>query len=70
MFVSTSSRQSNKSGQSSSLPSPPQSNMVLRKGIRKIKQGMKKYVFVSFDTILLKAKITECFSLLFLNIQI
>ncbi|XP_073812439.1 F-box protein dampened [Musca autumnalis] len=28
---------------SSSLPSPPQSNMVLRKGIRKIKQGMKIY---------------------------
>ncbi|XP_023309625.2 uncharacterized protein LOC111691205 [Lucilia cuprina] len=26
-----------------SLPSPPQSNMVLRKGIRKIKQGMKIY---------------------------
>lgn len=26
-----------------SLPSPPQSNMVLRKGIRKIKQGMKMY---------------------------
>lgn len=24
-------------------PSPPQSNMVLRKGIRKIKQGMKRY---------------------------
>lgn len=43
MFVSPSSRQSNKSGQSSSMPSPPQSNMVLRKGIRKIKQGMKKY---------------------------
>lgn len=29
--------------ESSSLPSPPQSNMVLRKGIRKIKQGMKIY---------------------------
>lgn len=28
---------------SSSIPSPPQSNMVLRKGIRKIKQGMKRY---------------------------
>lgn len=28
--------------ESSSSPSPPQSNMVLRKGIRKIKQGMKK----------------------------
>ncbi|KAJ6645885.1 F-box only protein 28 [Pseudolycoriella hygida] len=27
----------------SSLPSPPQTNMVLRKGIRKIKQGMKRY---------------------------
>lgn len=27
---------------SSSSPSPPQSNMVLRKGIRKIKQGMKR----------------------------
>lgn len=26
-----------------SSPSPPQSNMVLRKGIRKIKQGMKRY---------------------------
>ncbi|KAM7343950.1 F-box protein dampened [Cochliomyia hominivorax] len=26
-----------------SIPSPPQSNMVLRKGIRKIKQGMKIY---------------------------
>ncbi|XP_037947849.1 uncharacterized protein LOC119679736 [Teleopsis dalmanni] len=31
------------SDSSSSLPSPPQSNMVLRKGIRKIKQGMKIY---------------------------
>ena len=28
---------------SSTMPSPPQSNMVLRKGIRKIKQGMKMY---------------------------
>lgn len=28
---------------SSQMPSPPQSNMVLRKGIRKIKQGMKMY---------------------------
>ncbi|XP_031616515.1 uncharacterized protein LOC116336659 [Contarinia nasturtii] len=34
---------STRSSQSSSMPSPPQSNMVLRKGIRKIKQGMKKY---------------------------
>ncbi|XP_013099984.2 uncharacterized protein LOC106082174 [Stomoxys calcitrans] len=31
------------SDNSTSLPSPPQSNMVLRKGIRKIKQGMKIY---------------------------
>ncbi|XP_055840061.1 uncharacterized protein LOC129907741 isoform X2 [Episyrphus balteatus] len=31
------------SDSSSNLPSPPQSNMVLRKGIRKIKQGMKMY---------------------------
>jgi len=31
------------SSHSSSLPSPPQTNMVLRKGIRKIKQGMKRY---------------------------
>lgn len=31
------------SSHSSSIPSPPQSNMVLRKGIRKIKQGMKRY---------------------------
>ncbi|XP_063708129.1 F-box only protein 28 [Culicoides brevitarsis] len=29
--------------ESSRSPSPPQSNMVLRKGIRKIKQGMKRY---------------------------
>lgn len=35
---------STRSSQSSSMPSPPQSNMVLRKGIRKIKQGMKKWV--------------------------
>lgn len=28
--------------ESSRSPSPPQSNMVLRKGIRKIKQGMKR----------------------------
>lgn len=40
LFESTSS--TSKTGQSSSMPSPPQSNMVLRKGIRKIKQGMKK----------------------------
>lgn len=31
------------SDSTSNLPSPPQSNMVLRKGIRKIKQGMKMY---------------------------
>ncbi|XP_055917216.1 uncharacterized protein DDB_G0271670 [Eupeodes corollae] len=31
------------SDSSSNSPSPPQSNMVLRKGIRKIKQGMKMY---------------------------
>lgn len=30
--------------ESSSSPSPPQSNMVLRKGIRQIKQGMKRYL--------------------------
>lgn len=33
---------------SSSSPSPPQSNMVLRKGIRKIKQGMKRYFWFNF----------------------
>lgn len=31
------------SDDSSQMSSPPQSNMVLRKGIRKIKQGMKMY---------------------------
>lgn len=41
-YLFESSSSSSKAGQSSSMPSPPQSNMVLRKGIRKIKQGMKK----------------------------
>lgn len=44
--ASASSVISTRSSQSSSMPSPPQSNMVLRKGIRKIKQGMKRYVLV------------------------
>lgn len=40
---STTSTRKVSSSHSSSMPSPPQTNMVLRKGIRKIKQGMKRY---------------------------